>query len=204
MKDTVFVFARAPQLGAVKRRLARDIGDMAALRFYRATLSRTLRRLAADPRFETVVAVTPDSAARGKPKWAEGLTLVPQGRGDLGQRMQRATRRRPRGRVAVVGSDIPDLTAADVAYAFRMLGQAQAAFGPASDGGYWLVAMAPRRPSAPFAIVRWSTDWALEDTLANFVGRQVALLRELRDVDTGADFVLQAARKKESTREMAA
>ena len=32
MRNTVVVFARAPQLGAVKRRLARDIGDRAALR----------------------------------------------------------------------------------------------------------------------------------------------------------------------------
>ncbi len=194
MKDTVFVFARAPRLGAVKRRLARDVGEMAALRFYRATLARTLRRLAADPRFETVVAVTPDRDAAGRPAWAQGLPVVPQGPGDLGQRMARAARRRPHGRVAVVGSDIPDLTAADVAHAFRMLGQAHACFGPATDGGYWLVALAPRRPSAPFAIVRWSTDWALEDTLANFVGRQVALIRELRDVDTGADLAaLRAA-----------
>ncbi len=39
MKDTVIVFARAPRLGTVKRRLARDIGDRAALRFHTATLT---------------------------------------------------------------------------------------------------------------------------------------------------------------------
>ncbi len=188
MKDTVFVFARAPRLGVVKRRLARDIGDLAALRFYRATLARTLRLLAADRRFRTIVAVTPDREAHGRPRWACGLEVVGQGPGDLGRRMHAACRRRPRGRVAVVGSDIPGLVANDVAHAFRMLGQAAACFGPAADGGYWLVALAPRRPDAPFAFVRWSTDWALEDTLANFVGRQVALVREQPDIDTGADF----------------
>ena len=74
------------------------------------------------------------------------------------------------------------------AAAFRTLGSAHAAFGPAADGGYWLVAMSPRRPAHPFAAVRWSTEHALADTLANFGGRRVALLRTLHDVDTAADW----------------
>jgi hypothetical protein len=47
--------------------------------------------------------------------------------------------------------------------------------------------MGPRRPAHPFAGVRWSTEHALADTLANFRGRRVALLRTLRDVDTAED-----------------
>jgi rSAM/selenodomain-associated transferase 1 len=184
VKDTVYVFARAPRLGAVKRRLAREIGDRAALRFYLATLRRTVRLLAGDRRFRTVLAVTPDHAPT---RWPRGVAVVPQGPGDLGQRMHRAASRQRRGRVAMVGTDIPAMTADDVARAFRLLGRAQASFGPAGDGGYWLVALSPRRPSAPFAAVRWSSEWALADTLANFAGRTVAMLRELRDVDTASD-----------------
>ena len=71
--------------------------------------------------------------------------------------------------------------------AFRALGIANAAFGPAADGGYWLVAMSPRRPARPFTRVRWSTEHALQDTLANFAHRRVTLLRTLRDVDTAND-----------------
>jgi len=185
VKDTVYVFARAPHLGAVKRRLARDIGDRAALRFYIATLYRTVRMLARDRRFRTVLAVTPDHVAA---RWPCGVALVPQGRGNLGQRMHSVANRQRRGRVAVVGTDIPAMTADDVARAFRLLGRAQACFGPAGDGGYWLVALSPRRPIAPFAAVRWSSEWALADTLANFSGRPVAMLRELNDVDPSADF----------------
>jgi glycosyltransferase A (GT-A) superfamily protein (DUF2064 family) len=150
-----------------------------------------LRRLAADRRFRTIIAATPDSFAGTR--WPARLPVVPQGKGDLGQRMARIFRNNPLGKIAIVGSDIPDMTAADVAYGFRMLGQAQACFGPAADGGYWLIALSPRRPSPLFDRVRWSTDWALEDTLASFVGRQVALLRELRDVDTLEDFRAVAA-----------
>ncbi len=186
MRDVVYVFARLPRLGTVKRRLARDVGERAAWRFYTRTLANTLRELRRDRRFTTVLAVTPDSACRGG-SWPAGIPRVPQGRGTLEHRMHRVLQRHQRGRAAIVGSDIPDLSANDVARAFRMLGHAQACFGPARDGGYWLVALSPRRPGAPFARVRWSSEWALRDTLANFTGRKIALLRELSDVDTGAD-----------------
>jgi rSAM/selenodomain-associated transferase 1 len=182
MKDTVFVFARAPRLGTVKRRLAREVGDRAALAFHRATLGRLLRVLAADRRFATVLAVTPDGAHVARPR---GVATIGQGAGDLGQRMQRALRRARRA--AVVGCDIPALEAADVAAAFRALGRAHACFGPAADGGYWLVALGPKRPARPFAGVRWSGPHALADSLANFAHHRVALLRTLCDVDSVAD-----------------
>jgi rSAM/selenodomain-associated transferase 1 len=185
LRDIVVVFARAPRLGAIKRRLARGIGPRATLRFYLATLAATLRSLRADDRFRVVLAVTPDRAAA---RWPVRVPVVRQGRGDLGVRMHRACNRFCRRRVVLIGSDIPDLRPSDVAAALRALGSADAVFGPALDGGYWLVGMSPRRPAKPFAGVRWSSEHALADTLANFRGRRVALLRTLRDVDTAADF----------------
>jgi rSAM/selenodomain-associated transferase 1 len=186
------VFARAPRLGAVKKRLARDLGAMAALRFHRAQLAATARPLARDGRWRMVLAVTPDRATA---RWLDfaprGAARVPQGRGDLGARMFRALRRAPEA--VLVGCDIPGLVPADVAAAFRALGRADAVFGPAEDGGYWLVGLGPRRPARPFARVRWSSEHALADTLANFAGRRVALLRRLRDVDTVED--LRAVRR---------
>jgi rSAM/selenodomain-associated transferase 1 len=191
MKDTVVVFARAPRLGAVKRRLARDIGDRAALRFHIDTLTRLIRALTADRRFHTVLATTPDHARFRLPVRAKRQG---QGHGDLGVRMHRAFWRLPHARVVLIGSDIPDAGPQDVHAAFRALGAADAAFGPAEDGGYWLVAMSPRRPARPFAAARWSTEHALADTLANFAGRRVAFLRTLRDVDTAADYAGNRAR----------
>ncbi|HTW29766.1 MAG TPA: TIGR04282 family arsenosugar biosynthesis glycosyltransferase [Acetobacteraceae bacterium] len=186
MRDSVIVFARAPRLGTVKRRLAVVIGDRAALRFHRATLTALLRRLAADRRFRTVLAITPDQARFTAPR---RVRRIGQGGGDLGQRMDRAFRRFRRGRTAIIGADIPDVSPADLAAAFHALGTADAAFGPAEDGGYWLVALGPRRPARPFADVRWSTEHALGDTLRNFPGRPVALLRLLQDVDTAEDYL---------------
>ncbi len=180
--DTLLVFARAPRLGRVKSRLARGIGAMAALRFYRGQLHATARAVGRDRRWRTLLCVTPPRARGGFPA---GLGRVAQGRGDLGARMRAALA--PHRRAIVIGSDIPGIRAADIAAGFRALGRADAVFGPAEDGGYWLVGLGPRRPATPFARVRWSTADALADTLANFAGRRVALLRRLRDVDTADD-----------------
>ena len=187
MRDLAIVFARAPRLGTVKRRLARDIGDRAALRFHTAMLTTLVRRLARDRRFDTIVALTSDRAHVRLP-----APIIPQGTGDLGQRMLRALRRARRA--VLVGCDIPGITANDISTALRALGRADAVFGPAQDGGYWLVGLGPRRPTTPFAAVRWSTEHALADTIINFRHRRVARLRTLRDVDTIADLTAQAGR----------
>ena len=180
-RGLLVLFARAPRLGTVKRRLAREAGDLAALRFHRAMLREMARRLGRDRRWRTVLAVTPDRA-----RFPVGLPRVPQGRGDLGERMARALAR-DRRRAVLVGSDIPGIRVADIAAAFRALhGRADAVFGPAEDGGYWLVGLGPRRPAEPFRGVRWSGPHALADTLRNCLGRRVALGRRLRDVDDAA------------------
>lgn len=193
MKDTVVVFARAPRLGTVKRRLAKDIGDRAALRFHTGTLIRLLRGLLRDGRFRTVLALTPDDARDRLPV---KVVRVAQGTGDIGQRMDRACRAYRKGNIAIIGSDIPDANAADLRIAFKALGSHDAVFGPAKDGGYWLVALGPRRPTQPFDKARWSTEHALADTLRNFRARRVARLRMLRDVDTACDLPMHPRRSK--------
>ena len=177
--------ARLPRLGTGKRRLARDIGTLAAWRFQRRMLSQVLRRLACDSRWNTWLAVTPDRAAHGA---RGGVQVIPQGPGDLGRRMERLLRDRPTGPVVVVGSDIPDLDSGHVVQAFRALGRHDWVFGPAADGGYWLVGARRRRaPWRSFDAVRWSSRHALADSLANLRGASVAFLDELHDVDTGED-----------------
>ncbi|MDE0173367.1 MAG: TIGR04282 family arsenosugar biosynthesis glycosyltransferase [Defluviicoccus sp.] len=181
----LYVFVRAPALGAVKRRLAAGVGAVEALRFYRAATESLLRRVGRDPRWETVLAVTPDTAARGVSPWPAGFARTGQGGGDLGARMGRILAGDPTVPVAIVGSDIPELGARHVESAFVALRNADLVFGPAADGGYWLVG---RRPGAAtrglFDGVRWSSPHALADTRANVPPRRkVALLETLEDVD---------------------
>lgn len=187
-RPLVIVFARVPQLGRVKTRLARGIGALAALAFYRGTLARTLRRLGRDKRWETVIAATPDILALG-PWRLRGRTAVRrQGRGDLGRRMLRALRVAGRRPVAIVGCDIPDLDATAVGAALALLAGHDAVFGPSRDGGFWLIGWrgAPP-PLGLFDGVRWSTAHAMADSIARLGGRRVATAGVLDDVDERAD-----------------
>jgi uncharacterized protein len=178
--------AKSPRMGFAKRRLGQEIDDAKAIRLYRSCLSHTVLRLGADRRWRTLLAVTPDSGDaacfRHLPRQ---LRILSQGAGNLGQRMQRLFARPGSGPLIIVGSDIPALRPAHIARAFKLLGGADAVFGPAHDGGYWLVGLrrAPR-VLAPFAKVRWSSAHALSDTLANLQGRSIALAETLGDVDT--------------------
>ncbi len=182
------IMAKEPRCGAVKTRLAKDIGAVAATQFYRRTLNSVSARLTRDMRWRTLIAVTPDSAIHA-PVWPDGAGLVAQGEGDLGARMQRAFDCLPPGPVVIIGTDIPEISGRHIAQAFRKLDSNDAVLGPCDDGGYWLVGQR-RTPRVLdiFANVRWSSTHTLEDTLANLAGARVAMLEHLGDVDDGTSY----------------
>ena len=183
LRPRVVVFLRAPCRGRVKTRLAREIGASAALAFYRQTALATVRRLAADPLFETVLALVPERGARPDP-WPRHLRRLRQVGRDLGDRMAHALSTLGPGPVLVVGSDIPGLSAAHVRRALSLLGAADAVIGPAEDGGYWAIGFRHRPlPQGCFRNVRWSTAHARADTLTNLASLRVAQADLLADVD---------------------
>jgi hypothetical protein len=192
MQRHLVLFLRAPMLGVGKTRLVRDIGAVAALRFERQMRALLLRRLAHDRRWRLRVAVTPDRA-----RLPAAVVTVGQGGGDLGERMRWALAAPPPGPVVLVGADIPGLRPAHIAAAFHLLGRHDLVFGPAADGGFWLVG-ARRRPRLPplFGPVRWSGPHALADTLAalprNF---SVGFVDRLEDVDDGDAYRRLAPRR---------
>jgi len=112
-----------------------------------------------------------------------------QGRGGLAHRMQRIFDRCGRGPLIIVGTDIPFITSDMIANAFSSLRRADAVFGRAEDGGYWLVGLR-RRPKrlAPFENVRWSSPYALADTLQNLRSHRIAFAATLFDIDSEADY----------------
>ncbi|NNE23887.1 MAG: glycosyltransferase [Rhizobiales bacterium] len=185
MQCHLVVMAKQACAGRVKTRLARQIGVAEALRVYRTILNRTLRDLSADPRWQTWIAVSPDTAIHS-PVWPK-VSLMGQGSGDLGQRMQRVFDVLPVGPVVIIGSDVPGIRRADIAGAFAALGSNDAVFGPAGDGGYWLVGQRRLPAVLPiFENVRWSSEHALADTLANL--NSVEFIRQIDDLDTAGDY----------------
>ncbi|WP_135504085.1 TIGR04282 family arsenosugar biosynthesis glycosyltransferase [Roseovarius aestuariivivens] len=191
----LIVMVKEPRPGRVKTRLARGIGPVAAAWWFRHQAARLLRRLE-DPRWRLWLAVSPDCEGLQSRAWPAHLPRVAQGSGDLGARMARLLRAAPTGPVCVIGADIPGIGKAQVARAFEALGRHDAVFGPASDGGFWLVGLKRIRalPVGLFEGVRWSTEHALSDSLATLPGLSVARIDTLNDVDTAQDLARLARR----------
>lgn len=196
MRGTVFVFVKAPRAGAVKTRLGAKIGMGRAAALFRIMTARTIAEAQKGP-WRTVLAVDPPAAVSGwNALWSRGLARMAQGSGDLGARMARAFNSVPRGPAVIIGADAPELRARHIREAFRALGCADAAFGPAEDGGYWLIGLARRR-AAPrlFNGVRWSTKHALDDTIKSMPAAfRIARLEALCDVDRVSDLAVLGPR----------
>jgi hypothetical protein len=193
-RPRLVLFVKEPAAGRVKTRLARGLGPARATAFYRHATAIAVARLSGDPRWQTVLAVAPDAALASR-AWSPALDRVAQGGGDLGDRLDRVMAGLPPGPVVIVGTDVVGMRPHHVAAAFRRLGRSDAVFGPAPDGGYWLVGLR-RRPSLPRAFdgVRWSSEHALADTRANLAARDVALIEALDDIDEVSDHAAAAAR----------
>jgi uncharacterized protein len=191
-RDVLIAFVKAPRPGANKTRLAAHVGDAAALSVYRGLAAETLRRTApAGDAYERLVFFTPAEAGPEVGEWLPGEALLPQVEGDLGQRMAAAFEeafRRGARRVAIVGTDVPGLSAQIVGDALAALEDHDAVLGPARDGGYCLLALARACP-ALFQGIAWGTPAVLPVTLqrATALGLRLRLLAPLRDIDTLED-----------------
>jgi len=194
MQQTLVIFLKEPRPGRVKTRLGREIGMTGAAWWFRHQSARLIRRLGNDPRWRTMLAVSPDREGLASRVWPARLARWPQGPGDLGARMGRALRETPPGKrpgpVIIVGADIPGLGADHVAEGFRLLGHHDAVLGPAPDGGFWMIGLRRGGRAVPKGLlrgVRWSSPHAMADTLASLAPLDVGFGATLRDVDEAAD-----------------
>jgi hypothetical protein len=186
--NTLCIMIKAPAMGRVKTRLAREVGAAAAVAAYRTMTAELIRRLNGGREWRLILAVAPDAALATRAFPAK-VRRIAQGGGDLGGKMQRVMDRlRRNGPVAIVGSDIPAIGRKHIRAAFKALAANDAVIGPSEDGGYWLIGCGRRRRIAPFANVAWSTDRALAGTMANLKGARVGILPVLPDIDTAADW----------------
>jgi uncharacterized protein len=202
MTDTVLIFAKPPLIGLGKTRLARDIGRVEAWRFNRMAQAHVLAEVLAGARsrhWNVILCVAPDRhlnlALPGV--WpavkARAMMRRAQGRGDLGLKLARALMAVPKGRVLVIGTDTPQIRQTDLIGAFAALKTHHAVVGPAEDGGFWLAGFRKSvRWHPPFTGVRWSSEHALADMLANLEGsarqaprKAIARLVRLTDADDG-------------------
>lgn len=196
----LLVFAKTPELGRVKTRLARSLGDELALELYRCFLADLVERLSAVPGVRMVVcqaggggdADQERAALRELLPWA-GEFAWQQG-ADLGERMAAAMREMlttGAPKVLIVGADHPTMPSPAVHEGLSALDDAELVFGPADDGGCYLIGA--RTPcEEAFCGVEWGTPRVLEQCLerAASAGLSAALLTEHSDVDDLADLTL--------------
>ncbi|MEO0466524.1 MAG: DUF2064 domain-containing protein [Pseudomonadota bacterium] len=195
MTATVFVFAKPPRMGLSKTRLARSLNRTEARRIARFTLERSLKA-ASDPRWTAVISTAP-----AKSVWAEftpsgrHLPRIPQGPGDLGDRLARAYEAAPRGPVIFIGGDTPNISARLIWRAIKATKPGQVAVGPSRDGGFWLLGLwKGLKANHPFSEVRWSHPQTLEDIMANVPVRvSVHRLPSLIDIDDADDWATWTA-----------
>ena len=188
---------KQPRPGRVKTRLGRDIGRTAAAWWFRHQTCHLLRRMR-DPRWDILLAVSPDREGVTSRVWPQHLNRQPQGGGNLGDRMARMLLAAKSSPACLIGADIPGIRRHHIAAAFRALGNHDAVFGPAFDGGYWLIGLKhpKRQPPRFLDDVRWSTEHALADSKATLPGYRIAEVATLRDVDAADDLPMTRRRAR--------
>lgn len=200
--EVLLIFTRFPQSGKTKTRLIPALGPDRAAQLQREMTEHTLARMRpmAIRRGVRLVVQFDGGTHTDMQQWlGRRLEFASQGSGNLGERLQRATSEQfSRGArsVAVIGTDCPELDARLVMEAFELLREKTVVFGPAKDGGYYLIGLRTPMPKI-FQGIAWGTGSVLAQSLAaaRQAGFEPALMRELSDVDEPADLpVWESAR----------
>ena len=199
--DALLLFTKQPEPGRAKTRLIPALGEEGAAELH-ARLARhaaDLARMIPIVPLRRVACVAPPAWCEQAPSLlGEGLEIWPQCEGNLGERLQAAFRRafdEGASRVAVYGSDCPDLRADLIEQAFRALRTHDACFGPAEDGGYYLLGLG-RPMAAVFEDVPWSCAETGRVTLERLAAERawVHHLPPLHDLDRPEDLGALRAR----------
>lgn len=185
---SLVVFLKWPEPGKVKTRLAADIGDVRAAQLYHGWIGQVLTAIQPVRPNTRVIGYFDGAPANRFTEWGDLVDdWVEQPSGDLGHRLDAAFRQFPPPIIAI-GTDCLTLHARHIDDSLRSLESSDVVFGPAIDGGYYLVA-ARTHWGGLFDHVRWSSEETLKDhvTRCRSLGLSVSLLEMMSDIDNAAD-----------------
>jgi hypothetical protein len=185
-KKLLIIFVKNIKLGMVKTRLAKTVGDENAFTIYKALVEVTEKATSTinvDKRIYFSDAIIDE-------KWPNDYKAIQKG-ADLGERMSNAFQDGfddGYAEIVLIGSDLPNITKNVINKGFKSLMQNDVVFGPAEDGGYYLIGMS-KFHNCIFKNKAWSTSNLLEDTLAELKQKkiEVSLIETLNDIDTFED-----------------
>ncbi|MET2984105.1 TIGR04282 family arsenosugar biosynthesis glycosyltransferase [Aureibaculum conchae] len=187
-KKLIVIFVKNSKLGKVKTRLAKEIGDQAAFDVYSELVKITetaTKNIAIDKRIYFSDAVV-DS------KWKNQHKKVQKGI-DLGERMKNAFEdgfKDGYNHIVLIGSDLPDINSKHILKGLDTLKSNEVVFGPAIDGGYYLVGLS-KLDTSIFENKPWSQPHLLDVTTKELTERKInySLLEPLNDIDTIDDLL---------------
>ena len=186
-KRALIIFTRNPELGQCKTRLAKSIGDEAALKIYKYLLQHTAsvsQYVKADKYVFYSESINSDDL------WDDTFFRKKLQSGtDLGSRMHNAFSELfglGYENIIIIGSDLLDLNQNIIEDAFQKLNHHDIVIGPSKDGGYYLLGMKMMYESV-FKNKTWGTETILTMTLNDLQDCDVDLLEELNDIDTFED-----------------
>ena len=187
-KELVIVFVKNIKLGKVKTRLAKTIGNQGAFEVYSELVNVTenaTKNLPSDIHIyfsDTVV----------ETKW-EGFYKTIQEGNDLGERMKNAFKNGFNdgyNKIVLIGSDLPDINRKHIEVALKSLKNNDLVFGPAEDGGYYLIGM-NKMYDFVFENKPWSQSNLLKETTIELNSKNIKFttLVTLNDIDIFEDLV---------------
>ncbi|MGB3586544.1 MAG: TIGR04282 family arsenosugar biosynthesis glycosyltransferase [Tunicatimonas sp.] len=188
-KELLIIFAKVPELGKAKTRLAVSVGNEKALEIYQALLSHT-HAVTSSISQDKIVYYTPHIVTDDQ--WEGDIFhKALQSAGDLGERMQQAFAQgfaQGYSRICIIGTDCFELTTQHLTDAFTALHEHDVVLGPSQDGGYYLLGMNQLYTSL-FSNKEWSTESVAENTRDDVTQLALSLkeLPVLNDIDTVED-----------------
>ncbi len=196
----IVLFAKLPRLGNVKTRLQPELSAVQALNIYQQLFHHSLNTLQAAQLcpFELWFDAEPAPAFAEQIQQRYGPVDIRVQQGDdLGQRMQHAVHDvlQRVGRLVLIGSDCPAIDKDYLAAALaRLSHNTPVVLGPATDGGY--VLLAAQSSNLPiFDAIDWGSDRVLQQTRLSLRRCEIDWfeLPPLSDIDRPQD--LAAARR---------
>lgn len=185
-KNVLMIFIRNPELGKVKTRLAKTIGDKAALEIYKLLLQHTFE-VTKQIHCDTIIYYS-EAIKKSVIKDTRYQKKIQKGN-NLGARMHNAFKAAFAAhyeKAVIIGSDNYSLKPSHIKEAFKMMDTHDAVLGPATDGGYYLLGMKSLHPDI-FKEKAWGTATVLTETLKDLKAVRVHLLETLNDIDTYED-----------------
>jgi rSAM/selenodomain-associated transferase 1 len=188
-KSAIIIFIKNPDLGRVKKRLAKAVGDDKALEVYKQMLehAQQITRTLSTDKF-----LYYDRAIDKNDTWSNDIYIKKKQQGtDMASRIAHAFEqifKLKYEHIVIIGSDCLELDERIIRLAFRQLDHFDTVLGPTKDGGFYLLGMNKLYPEI-LKVEGWGTHSLTPNILKTLqhLGKSCFMLSELAGITTVDD-----------------